>query len=476
MVSNILRWSAKGLFVLLLLVILLITSFRLAASIRETGTRTELAPRTGHLVPTRSGGVFVQEKGPADGIPVVLFHGTAAWSELWRRTSDALAAAGFHVIALDLPPFGFSDRPGSYTRQDQAARINDVLGALKVAPAIIVGHSFGAGAATELVMRYPDRARALVLVDAALGLMAAPSDAPFVIQPKWIREILVSLTITNPVATTTLLKSMIAKKERALPEYVAILQRPTTQRDSTSDIADWLYYFLGSDRDAASADRNAYAKLKVPVSDPVGRQGHPHAGRAGPRSANAAAAGDGPDIAAGPRSHSADRRPRHVQRRPAQGARNTLDSGQNSKPAGDIMDIIRLCAWGYAALLGFVILTGYIPAFIDANDMIFGLFRRTWYADGLHLVSALWAAAAAMTSRRASELFFQLFGVFYFADGVLGLLTGSGYLDFGILINGFLNLPLSTRFFANAPHLGLGGVAILIGYVLAPRTRAVVHA
>jgi hypothetical protein len=113
---------------------------------------------------------------------------------------------------------------------------------------------------------------------------------------------------------------------------------------------------------------------------------------------------------------------------------------------------------------------------IDQNDMILGLFKRTWYADGLHLVSALWAAIAAMTSRRASELFFQLFGVFYFADGVLGLLTGSGYLDFGILINGVLNLPLSTRFFANAPHLGLGGVAILIGYGLAPRTRTAVHA
>ena len=266
MVSNILRWSANGLLVLLLSVILVITSFRLAASIRETGTRAQLAPRTGHLVPTRSGGVFVQEKGPADGIPVVLFHGTAAWSELWRHTSDALAAAGFHVIALDLPPFGFSDRPGSYTRQDQAARINDVLDTLEAAPAIIVGHSFGAGAATELAMRYPDRARALVLVDAALGLTAAPSDAPWVIQPQWIREILVSLTITNPVATEMLLQSLIAKKERALPEYVAILQRPLTQRDSTSDIADWLYYFLGADADAASADRNAYAKLEVPVA------------------------------------------------------------------------------------------------------------------------------------------------------------------------------------------------------------------
>ena len=110
----------------------------------------------------------------------------------------------------------------------------------------------------------------------------------------------------------------------------------------------------------------------------------------------------------------------------------------------------------------------------NADDMIFGLFRRTWYADGLHLVSALWAAAAALTSRRASEWFFQLFGVFYFADGVLGLLTGSGYLDFGILINGIRDLPLMTRIFTNAPHLGLGGVAILIGYVLAP--RAAVHA
>jgi len=142
---------------------------------------------------------------------------------LWRHTTPVLAAAGFHVIALDLPPFGFSDRPGSYTRQDQAARINDVLIHLKAAPAIIVGHSFGAGAATELAMRYPDRARALVLVDAALGLTATPSDAPWIIQPKWIREILVSLTITNPVATKTLLESLIEKKERALPEFVAIL-------------------------------------------------------------------------------------------------------------------------------------------------------------------------------------------------------------------------------------------------------------
>ena len=40
----------------------------------------------------------------------------------------------------------------------------------------------------------------------------------------------VSLTITNPVATKTLLEMLIAKKERALPEFVAILQRPIAAR------------------------------------------------------------------------------------------------------------------------------------------------------------------------------------------------------------------------------------------------------
>ncbi|MGV7219673.1 alpha/beta fold hydrolase [Bradyrhizobium sp. UFLA05-112] len=266
MIPKILRGAAKLCGALLLLVVAAIIAFRLAAAFRETAGRTDLAPSSGHWVTTRSGDVFIQEMGPLSGVPVVLFHGTAAWSELWRATSDALAAGGYHVIALDLPPFGFSDRPGGYTRQDQAERVSDVLEKLKVTPAVIVGHSFGAGAATELVLRFPARARALVLVDAALGLMAEPSDPPAVLRPKWLREMLVSLTVTNPLATKMLLQSLIARKDRALPAYVEILQRPLTRQNSTSDIADWLYYFTGTDRGAMSADRAAYAQLKQPIA------------------------------------------------------------------------------------------------------------------------------------------------------------------------------------------------------------------
>ncbi|MGY8682645.1 alpha/beta hydrolase [Bradyrhizobium sp. UFLA05-153] len=266
MIPGILRGAAKLCGALLLLVVAAVIAFRLAAVSRETAGRADHAPSSGHWVTTRSGDVFIQEKGPPVGIPVVLFHGTAAWSELWRATSNALAAGGYHVIALDLPPFGFSDRPGGYTRQDQAERISDVLEKLNAAPAIIVGHSFGAGAATELVLRFPARTRALVLVDAALGLTAEPSDPPAALRPKWLREMLVSLTVTNPLATKMLLQSLIAKKDRALPEYVEILQRPLTRQNSTPDIADWVYYFAGTDRGAISADRGAYARLKQPVA------------------------------------------------------------------------------------------------------------------------------------------------------------------------------------------------------------------
>ena len=55
------------------------------------------------------------------------------------------------------------------------------------------------------------------------------------------------------------------------------------------------------------------------------------------------------------------------------------------------MDIIRLWAWGYVVLFCVVVLTGYIPQFIDQNNMILGLFRRTWYADGLRWIVSLFA-------------------------------------------------------------------------------------
>ncbi len=134
------------------------------------------------------------------------------------------------------------------------------------------------------------------------------------------------------------------------------------------------------------------------------------------------------------------------------------------------MDIIRKAGFAYFFILLLVVAIGYVPGFEDADGRLFGLFTLDLYDDALHFASGLWGGVAAWMSRNAAVQYFRIFGVLYFADAVMGLLFGSGYLDGGIFIYGVLDLPLMTRFFANLPHILLGGGAILIGFVLAKRT------
>jgi hypothetical protein len=133
------------------------------------------------------------------------------------------------------------------------------------------------------------------------------------------------------------------------------------------------------------------------------------------------------------------------------------------------MDLIRKLGFAYFFLFVFVVALGYVPGVNDASGKMFGLFALDLYDDSLHLFSGIWAGVAAWISRRAAVAYFKLFGVLYFLDGVMGLFFGSGYLDFGIFIYGVLDLPLTTRIFANLPHLGIGGFAIFVGFVLSKR-------
>jgi len=135
------------------------------------------------------------------------------------------------------------------------------------------------------------------------------------------------------------------------------------------------------------------------------------------------------------------------------------------------MKAVRILAWAYALLFVGVTALGYIPALLDAQGNLFGLFKLQWWDDALHLGSGMWAAIAAWTSYNASRTYFRIFGPLYFFDGVLGLLTGMGYLDVGIVLLGPMVIPLQTWIAMNVPHIAIGGFAILAGYVLAKRAE-----
>lgn len=129
------------------------------------------------------------------------------------------------------------------------------------------------------------------------------------------------------------------------------------------------------------------------------------------------------------------------------------------------MDRIRLFAFGYFLLFIGVVISGLMPQLQDAQGRQFGLFTLDFYDHSLHLASGVWAGIAGLISARAARNYFRLFGPLYFLDGVLGLATGSGYLDLGIFLYGPIDLPLLTRFLANLPHFVIGGGAIWAGYL-----------
>ena len=134
--------------------------------------------------------------------------------------------------------------------------------------------------------------------------------------------------------------------------------------------------------------------------------------------------------------------------------------------------LVRAMGWAYALLFIGVTALGYIPAFLDADGNLFGLFKLQWWDDALHLGSGLWAAIAAYTSYNATRTYFRIFGPLYLLDGIVGLLTGMGYLDLGIVLHGPMDMPLATRIAMNVPHIGIGGIATLVGYLVARRGAA----
>ena len=98
------------------------------------------------------------------GPPIVLIHGMLNSSSHWRAVALNLAN-DFTVIAPDLIGHGDSAAPrGDYSLGAHAASIRDLLAAIGVDRATIVGHSLGGGVAMQFFYQFPQRVERLVLI------------------------------------------------------------------------------------------------------------------------------------------------------------------------------------------------------------------------------------------------------------------------------------------------------------------------
>ncbi len=100
-----------------------------------------------------------------DGPALLLIHGIAGSSAAWREVMPVLAER-YTVIAPDLIGHGHSAKPlGDYSLGAYASGMRDLLGALGVERATVVGQSFGGGVALQLAYQHPECVERLVLVD-----------------------------------------------------------------------------------------------------------------------------------------------------------------------------------------------------------------------------------------------------------------------------------------------------------------------
>lgn len=274
MIARLLRWIGTLALLGILAVALVLAGFRWQADRREVHVAAALAPEGGRFLRAGDVQVFILETGPAGGPAVLFIHGTGAWSETWRDSLNAAARAGWRAIALDLPPFGFSQRPadGRYAPREQGKRIVGVLDSLKLPNVVLVGHSFGSGPAMEAALLAPERIRALVLVDSALGLgdgtpqkEEASALVGGILGAPALRDALVATFLTNPMFTRKLLESFIADPVHATDARVAIYRRPNSVTGTTPAIGQWLPVLLGPGSATPSRDPASYRALKIPA-------------------------------------------------------------------------------------------------------------------------------------------------------------------------------------------------------------------
>ncbi|BEP71134.1 MULTISPECIES: alpha/beta fold hydrolase [unclassified Variovorax] len=116
----------------------------------------------------RTGAFHTNVHDLGEGAPVLFIHGSgpgvSAWAN-WRLVLPVLAQTR-RVIAPDMAGFGFTERvPGAaYTMDAWVQQALDLLDALDIERADVVGNSFGGALALALAIRAPHRVRRLVLM------------------------------------------------------------------------------------------------------------------------------------------------------------------------------------------------------------------------------------------------------------------------------------------------------------------------
>src|SRR5919198_3187282 len=147
------------------------------------------------------------DTGSADNPIVLLIHGFGGSIERWPNNINTISKRQFRVIVLDLPGFGFSDKPKiNYTPSFYSVFIAKFLNRLEACSSVsIIGCSLGGHIAAEVALNHPSLVSKLVLISPAGALPVSFKGTPplhkyiSVLKSKSIQEVKKALLSVDDV-------------------------------------------------------------------------------------------------------------------------------------------------------------------------------------------------------------------------------------------------------------------------------------
>jgi pimeloyl-ACP methyl ester carboxylesterase len=101
----------------------------------------------------------------SQGTPIVMLGGAVEPTWVWHDVAPRLAAAGHRVYAIDLPPFGYTQRNVEPTMQGWLTLLHGFEQQLDISRPLLVGHSLGAGVAAAEALARPNDVAGIVMLD-----------------------------------------------------------------------------------------------------------------------------------------------------------------------------------------------------------------------------------------------------------------------------------------------------------------------
>jgi len=189
-----------------------------------------------HFAEVDGATIHYQEFGDAAHPTLLLIHGYTASTYVWKTVAPLLADQNFHVVAVDLLGFGYSDKPASfdYTIAAQARMIVRLMNRLGIGRATVVGSSYGGAIASTIALDDAERVEKLVLVGAVCNDEVLQNPILKIAAIPGVGEILTPFMLDSKMLSKTRMKQTLAPASHHLitTERVESVSRPLMAKDA----------------------------------------------------------------------------------------------------------------------------------------------------------------------------------------------------------------------------------------------------